>query len=240
LIEADRPLEAAAPWQTCATAAHVPTLPSNTHREYPGSAAVSSNLHVATKFAAYPWRVTPGNIVAACKGSLRRTGLESISLGQLHWSAAKYAPLQEWALWNGLADCYEQGLVSAVGVSNYGAKELVRVARDFEKRGVPLASAQVGGLAPAPHSARQQQGAEHYVSGYNPTVSGSNWAAVSAPPSPLQVQYSLLSCGPAQSSIKAVADDLGIVLIAYSPLALGLLTGGCCGGWVGRRSAHAG
>jgi len=52
--------------------------------------------------------------------------------------------LQEWALWNGLADCYEQGLVRAVGVSNYGAKELIRVARDFEKRGVPLASAQVG------------------------------------------------------------------------------------------------
>jgi aryl-alcohol dehydrogenase-like predicted oxidoreductase len=43
----------------------------------------------------------------------------------------------------------------------------------------------------------------------------------------LQVQYSLLSSGSAQSSTKAVADDLGVVLIAYSPLALGLLTGGC-------------
>ncbi|KAF6260861.1 NADP-dependent oxidoreductase domain-containing protein [Scenedesmus sp. NREL 46B-D3] len=150
-------------------------------REYPGSAKVRSKLHVATKFAAYPWRVTPRNIVAACRGSLRRTGLQQISLGQLHWSAAKYAPLQEWALWNGLADCHEQGLIAEVGVSNYGAKELRRVARDFEKRGVQLASA--------------------------------------------QVQYSLLSAGPAQSSIKAVADDLGIVLIAYSPLALGLLTG---------------
>lgn len=176
---------------------------------------MSSNLHVATKFAAYPWRITPGNIVAACKGSLRRTGLEAISLGQLHWSAAKYAPLQEWALWNGLADCYEQGLVSAVGVSNYGAKELRRVARDFEKRGVPLASAQVGGSAPAPPSVCQQQGPGSCASGSNP--------AVCCPP---QVQYSLLSCGAAQSSIKAVADDLGIVLIAYSPLALGLLTGG--------------
>lgn len=41
----------------------------------------------------------------------------------------------------------------------------------------------------------------------------------------LQVQYSLLSAGPAQSAIKSVADDLGITLIAYSPLALGLLTG---------------
>jgi hypothetical protein len=34
-----------------------------------------------------------------------------------------------------------------VGVSNYGAKELRRVARDFEKRGVQLASAQVNSLA---------------------------------------------------------------------------------------------
>lgn len=41
----------------------------------------------------------------------------------------------------------------------------------------------------------------------------------------LQVQYSLLSAGPAQSAIKSVADNLGITLIAYSPLALGLLTG---------------
>lgn len=40
-----------------------------------------------------------------------------------------------------------------------------------------------------------------------------------------QVQYSLLSSGAAQADTKAAADDLGIVLIAYSPLALGLLTG---------------
>lgn len=40
-----------------------------------------------------------------------------------------------------------------------------------------------------------------------------------------QVQYSLLSAGPAQSAIKSAADDLGVTLIAYSPLALGLLTG---------------
>lgn len=51
--------------------------------------------------------------------------------------------MQEWALWNGLADCYEQGLIAEVGVSNYGARELRRVAKDFEKRGVQLASAQV-------------------------------------------------------------------------------------------------
>jgi pyridoxine 4-dehydrogenase len=42
----------------------------------------------------------------------------------------------------------------------------------------------------------------------------------------LQVQYSLLSTYPVtQLGLKDVCDELGIKLIAYSPLALGLLTG---------------
>lgn len=42
----------------------------------------------------------------------------------------------------------------------------------------------------------------------------------------LQVQYSLLSTYPVtQLGLKEVCDQLGIKLIAYSPLALGLLTG---------------
>ncbi|EDX84202.1 oxidoreductase, aldo/keto reductase family [Synechococcus sp. PCC 7335] len=42
----------------------------------------------------------------------------------------------------------------------------------------------------------------------------------------LQVQYSLLSTYPiSELDLKSVCDDLGIQLIAYSPLALGLLTG---------------
>jgi pyridoxine 4-dehydrogenase len=41
------------------------------------------------------------------------------------------------------------------------------------------------------------------------------------------VQFSLLSIGTDQEAVKATADDLGITLIAYSPLALGLLSGAC-------------
>lgn len=59
-------------------------------RDYKGSREV----HIATKFAAYPWRVLPSNVVAACQGSLRRLEQDSLSLGQLHWSTANYAPLQ--------------------------------------------------------------------------------------------------------------------------------------------------
>ena len=79
-----------------------------------------------------------------------------------------------------------QGLVQAVGVSNYGPKQMQKISRYLEKMQVPLVSA--------------------------------------------QVQFSLLSRGPQQMEMKAVCDDLGIQVIAYSPLALGLLTGMpvCC------------
>lgn len=34
--------------------------------------------------------------------------MEKIAIGQLHWSAANYAPLQERALWDGLVGMYEE------------------------------------------------------------------------------------------------------------------------------------
>lgn len=40
--------------------------------------------------------------------SLSRMQLEQIGIGQLHWSTAKYAPLQESALWDGLVAMYEE------------------------------------------------------------------------------------------------------------------------------------
>ncbi|PRW57658.1 pyridoxal chloroplastic [Chlorella sorokiniana] len=149
--------------------------------DYPGSAAVRDNVRIATKLAAYPWRLTPKQWVSACKASLKRTGQDKLALAQLHWSTAKYAPLQERLMWDGLVAIYEEGLVDAVGVSNYGPKQLQKISQYLEKRGVPLAA--------------------------------------------VQVQYSLLSRGPDQLAVKAACDDLGVALIAYSPLALGMLTG---------------
>lgn len=40
------------------------------------------------------------------------------------------------------------------------------------------------------------------------------------------MQFSLLSYGKEQREVKALCDDLGVTLISYSPLALGLLSGG--------------
>jgi pyridoxine 4-dehydrogenase len=148
-------------------------------REYQGVG--KENICIATKLAAYPWRLTRSSMVAAGKSSAQRLG-RNIDLVQMHWSTANYAPWQEGPLLDGLADLYEQGLVKGVGLSNFGPKRLKWVQQKFTQRGVPIAT--------------------------------------------LQVQYSLLSTYPVtELGIKDVCDELGIKLIAYSPLALGLLTG---------------
>ncbi|HEY9665847.1 MAG TPA: aldo/keto reductase [Coleofasciculaceae cyanobacterium] len=148
-------------------------------REYLGSG--KDNVCIATKLAAFPWRLTRQSMVSAGKSSAKRLG-RNVDLVQMHWSTANYAPWQEGPLLDGLADLYEQGLVKGVGLSNYGPKRLKRVHQKFIERGVPIAT--------------------------------------------LQVQYSLLSTYPVtQLGLKDVCDELGIKLIAYSPLALGLLTG---------------
>lgn len=139
------------------------------------------DICIATKLAAYPWRLTRQSMIKACQASAARLQ-RPVDLVQLHWSTANYAPWQEGALLDGLADLYEQGMVKGVGLSNFGPQRLRQIYPRFRDRGVPIAT--------------------------------------------LQVQYSLLSTYPVTTlDIQAVCQELGIRLIAYSPLALGLLTG---------------
>lgn len=132
---------------------------------------------VATKFAALPWRFTRRSVVVALKQSLSRLGLSSIDLYQLHWPG----------LWgnegyiDGLADAVEQGLVKAVGVSNYNERRLRAAHEQLAKRGIPLASN--------------------------------------------QVHYSLVYRFPEENNVKKTCDELGVTLIAYSPLGQGILSG---------------
>lgn len=148
-------------------------------KEYTGTN--KEDICIATKLAAYPWRLTRGSMVSAAKASAERLG-RNIDLVQMHWSTANYFPPQELALLKGLADLYDSGLVKGVGLSNYGSKRLKEVHKIFSRIGVPIKT--------------------------------------------LQVQYSLLSTYPVtELGIKEVCDELGIKLIAYSPLCLGILTG---------------
>ena len=136
---------------------------------------------LATKLAAYPWRLTRRSMAKACQGSAQRLG-RKVDLVQLHWSTGNYAPWQEGALLDGLADLYEQQLVKGVGLSNFGPKRLQQIYPRFRDRAIPVST--------------------------------------------LQVQYSLLSTYPVtELDIQEVCRTLGIKLIAYSPLALGILTG---------------
>jgi pyridoxine 4-dehydrogenase len=147
-------------------------------REYQG--INKEQICLATKLAAYPWRLTPKSMVKAGLASIQRMG--RVDLAQMHWSTANYFPWQEWQLLDGLADLYEQGLIKGVGLSNYGTKRLKQVYQKFSDRNIPIAT--------------------------------------------LQVQYSLLSTYPVtELGLKETCDELGIKLIAYSPLCLGILSG---------------
>ena len=78
---------------------------------------------VATKFTPSPWRNTKESVVQACEESIRRLGVEQIDLYQLHMPDI-VQPLKGFGLktnkdqiyWEGLAECYNRGLVKNIGV----------------------------------------------------------------------------------------------------------------------------
>jgi pyridoxine 4-dehydrogenase len=101
----------------------------------------ADRICLATKLAAYPWRLTRNSMVQAGQASIGRMG--RVDLAQMHWPTANYASWQEGALLDGLADLYEQGLIKGVGLSNYGPKRLKWVQARFATRGIPIVSLQV-------------------------------------------------------------------------------------------------
>lgn len=110
----------------------------------PSSVDASKNKQqVATKLAPYPWRVTRGQVVSAAEASLQRLQQPKLAVAQLHWSTANYQPFQEAALWEGVADVYDKGLCESVGVSNYGPRQLQKVAKRMQEREIPMSIAQI-------------------------------------------------------------------------------------------------
>ncbi|XXG65907.1 hypothetical protein AAC387_Pa05g3496 [Persea americana] len=112
-----------------------------------------TEVAIATKFAALPWRFGRGSVISALKDSLSRLGLSSVDLYLLHWP----------------------------GIWGNEEKRLREAYGQLKKRGIPLASN--------------------------------------------QVNYSLIYRAPEENGVKAACDELGVTLIAYSPIAQGVLTG---------------
>ena len=133
---------------------------------------------IATKFAPYPWRLFPGQLERALRGSLKRLQLEQVALYQIHFPL-KIRSLETWA--EALAQAVQAGLTQAVGVSNYNQKQMIETQRVLQRYELPLASN--------------------------------------------QVEYSLLDRAIEANGLLETCRRENITVIAYSPLAQGLLTG---------------
>ena len=138
-----------------------------------------TGLVVATKLAPFPWRLGRRGFDRAFRASCTRLQ-GHLQRVQLHWSTARYAPWQESALLDGMADLVLEGKVRELGVSNVGPSRLAWMHNRLQNRGVVLRS--------------------------------------------LQLQYSLLAPGDQRlDQLLRLCSDLKIEVLAYSPLAFGIL-----------------
>jgi aryl-alcohol dehydrogenase-like predicted oxidoreductase len=96
---------------------------------------------IATKFMPSPWKLNVGSaLVSSARHSVERLGVESIDLYQIHGPISLRS---HDALAEALAAAQSQGLVKAVGVSNYSAKETRSMDAALRRRGLRLATNQI-------------------------------------------------------------------------------------------------
>ncbi|RZB51647.1 putative oxidoreductase, chloroplastic isoform C [Glycine soja] len=160
-------------------------------------------IEVATKFAALPWRFGRQSVLNALKDSLCRLGLTSVDLYQLHWPGV-------WGnegYIDGLGDAVEKGLVKAVGVSNYSGNSLLLLS--------VLKSSILCKTMYQFYREKEKRLREAYEKLKKRGI----------PLATNQVNYSLIYRAPEENGVKAACDELGITIIAYSPIAQGALTG---------------
>lgn len=133
---------------------------------------------VATKFLPYPWRLTRRSLIRALRGSLKRLGLASVDLYQIHQPLPPVT-VETWMA--ALVEAVQAGLTRDVGVSNYDRSRTQRAYDALAREGIQLASN--------------------------------------------QVEYSLVNRKIEKDGLLKQCNELGIRVIAYSPLGMGVLTG---------------
>lgn len=101
---------------------------------------ISDKVVVATKFMPFPWRLTKGELRSALIRSLTRLGLDHVDLYQMHWP---FPPVSIPTWMDAMADAVADGLVRAIGVSNYSPSQTQRAYDALAKRQISLASNQV-------------------------------------------------------------------------------------------------
>lgn len=106
-----------------------------------GDPARAAVVVVATKFMPSPWKLLVKNeLMKSLRASLERLGRQRVDLYQIHGPVSLRSHA---ALADALAAAKEAGLVRAVGVSNYSAKETRSIHGELARRGVTLATNQI-------------------------------------------------------------------------------------------------
>ena len=136
------------------------------------------NVFLATKFMPFPWRLSGKSLLSALRKSLGRLGLQSVDLYQIHWP---WPPVTVETWMAAMVEAQHQGLIRAIGVSNYSLEQMRRAHDYLAKNGLRLASN--------------------------------------------QVEYHLLNRDVETNGVLQYCQEHNIRLIAYSPLAMGILTG---------------
>jgi len=138
----------------------------------------SKKLKIATKMMPFPWRLSPHALRNALKNSLKRLNLPKVDLYQIHWPLPP-VPIETWM--KQMVEVYNEGLIGAIGVSNYDLDKTQTASEALQKSGLKLASN--------------------------------------------QVEYHLLERRIEKNGLMKYCFDNGIKVIAYSPLAMGILSG---------------
>jgi aryl-alcohol dehydrogenase-like predicted oxidoreductase len=103
--------------------------------------SVRDRVVIASKFMPSPWKLAVTSaLTSAAKASRDRLGVEAIDLYQIHGPISLRS---HEALAEALAEAHRQGVVKAVGVSNYSVKETRSIDAALRKRGLRLASNQI-------------------------------------------------------------------------------------------------
>jgi len=95
---------------------------------------------VATKFMPFPWRLNRRALLRALKSSLNRLGLPKVDLYQMH---QPLPPITVETWMDAMSEAFQNGLISAVGVSNYDLTLMQRATESLAREGIRLASNQV-------------------------------------------------------------------------------------------------
>lgn len=138
----------------------------------------SQKIVIGTKFMPFPWRLSHRSLHKALKNSLKRLNLAKVDLYQLHMA---WPPLTIETWMEAMSQAFQDGLISAVGISNCDRGLMQRACDALSHTGIKLASN--------------------------------------------QVEYNLLNRKVEKNGLLKHCQETGIKLIAYSPLAQGVLTG---------------